>query len=389
MKTNKLLFLTLLVSACCLTACNSNPEDEDQIVVDNSTDKTADHLFLNRRMVSLMVDEELPLVGKPQINHDGKNLKYECADTSIATVSEDGTVKGIKAGHTSITVSDKSNPELKAEIPVMVSAEISGSEQSALVNEFKNDTTEVKAVVNNELYEQATYKNGVLQKYDCEEETMVASYNDAYFRITASGSEIITENGDFKFSSMEWIFYTNPYYDTLVYHTDGDVKNYYPVATQSYMEEERTVPLFAILDNIFVSGSEIFTNVFRYASVSTAVSNIGTEEGDVVGSAGPESLFFTSSASWPNETASQDDETRYGIPFGTLTPTTQDMRFTIKDGRVANIDIHIKSTYTIGEDEYEEITDIVYSYEEIDAQKSQIIIPNRKDYTLVDYLFAI
>ena len=211
MKTNKVLFLALLVSACCLTACN-HEEEEWPKVIDNSEVQTPDHIFLNRRMVSLMVDETLPVVGKPQINHDGQNLKYEIADTSIATVTEDGVVKGIKAGSTSLTISDKSNPELQTTIPVVVNGDINAATKNSLIADFKSNTKEVKAVINNEIYETATYKNGVLQKYDVEEETMVASYNDAYFRITATGGEIIAERGDLQFSSMEWIFYTNPYY---------------------------------------------------------------------------------------------------------------------------------------------------------------------------------
>ncbi len=401
MKNTKVLFLTLLLSAGCLAACGkqNGQGKETEIVIPTASEtkefgdvekKPAEKLLLNKKMVSIMVGEQTELVGKTRLYSTGKNLEYKIDDATIASISETGEVKGLKQGRTKITVTDKDNPHLSVEVPVLVNKSLSSSEKASMIENFKAvGETEVRAIINNETYEKSIFKNGKLQKYLVEDEVLVASYDDAYFRITETDSETITENGAINIANYEWIFYTNPFYDTIVYHTTGDVKNYYPVATQSYMEGERYKPMFEILDNLFTSGSEVFTNTFRYVPLTSVANMAASEEEGLVGSAGANCMMFTSSASWPTDTADQDTETRYGIPFGTLTPTTQTMRFTIEDNKVKNIDIDIVITYTIGEDDYEEIYHIVYNYERLDEQKSQIIVPNRKDYTLVDYLFAI
>ena len=396
---NRILFLTLLLSVGCLAGCSNNGEEgnDGEIIIPTADEtkefggserKQAQKLLLNKKMVSVMIGEEMELVGKTRLYSTGKNLSYEIADPTIASVSEAGLVKGLKQGKTKITVTDLDNPHLKVEVPVLVNKELSATEKTDLIKSFTDlGETSVKAIVNNESYEKSVYKNGKLQKYLIEDEQLVASYDDAYFRITETDSESITENGALNIADYEWIFYTNPFFDTVVYHTTGDVKNYYPVATQSYMEGNRYQPMFDILDNLFVSGSEVFTNVFRYAAL-TPVATMAEDE-DICGSAGSGSMMFSSTANFPSDTADQDDESRYGIPYGTPTPATQTMRFTIDNNQVKNIDIDLRMTYTIGEDNYVEIYHIVYNYERIDEQKSQIVVPNRKDYTLVDYLFAI
>ena len=403
---NKVLLVTLLLSVSTLAGCDKKeqeePKKEATPIIEPTADETkefgeaekklASQLLLNKKYLSIFVNEEVELVGKTRLYSTGKNLSYVVADPTIASVSEAGLVKGLASGETKITVTDLDNPHLSVEVPVYVNATINESRKTALVNEFKAlGTEEVTAVVNHQSYEKITYKNDVVHKYLIEDEDMVASYDDAYFRITEVDSESITDNGSLNIAFFEWIFYTNPFYDTIVYHQTGDIKTYSPVATQSYMEKERTVPMFEILDNLFTSGSEVFTNVFRYASLGSVASMAETEDEGDFGSMGDGSMVFTSTATWESETATQDDETRYGIPYGTLTPTTQDMRFTIKDNKVVGVDIDIEMTYKIGSDNYREEYHIVYNYEEITSEnRSQhIVVPNRKDYTLVDYLFAI
>ena len=238
MKNTKVLFLTLLLSAGCLAGCGKKSDDqgkEQEIIIPTASEvkefggvekQPAENLLLNKKMVSIMVGEQVELVGKTRLYSTGKNLEYKIDDATIASVSEVGEVKGLKQGRTKITVTDKDKPHLSVEFPVLVNKSLSSSEKANMIESFKAvGETEVKAIVNNETYEKSIFKNGKLQKYLIEDEVLVASYDDAYFRITETDSESVTENGAINISNYEWIFYTNPFYDTIVYHTTGDVKN--------------------------------------------------------------------------------------------------------------------------------------------------------------------
>ena len=91
-----------------------------------------DEILLNHRIASVFVDEEYQLEGLEQFKYTGKNLNFVSNDESIATVNAAGVVKGVAAGETVIVVSDKDNPNLKVNVPVIVSAEI--DENTALVS---------------------------------------------------------------------------------------------------------------------------------------------------------------------------------------------------------------------------------------------------------------
>ena len=105
------------------------------------------------------------------------------------------------------------------------------------------------------------------------------------------------------------------------------------------------------------------------------------------GSLGDGQMIYGCTVHFDDETADQDTETRYGIPYGTPTPATQAMRYAVKDNRVIALAIHLEETYTIGEDNYVEIYDIDHTYYDFD--EDTLYIPNKKDYTLVDSLFSI
>ena len=89
-------------------------------------------------------------------------------------------------------------------------------------------------------------------------EMMVFSTNDAYLRILETDAEVRTTDGAMDFTSYDWIFCTNKYYDTLVYHQVGDAKTFYAAPTQDYMDGERSAPLYDILDNLFTVGHTFF-----------------------------------------------------------------------------------------------------------------------------------
>ena len=402
MKINKALLLTLILATGSLVGCNENdlPLPDDSITP-IANEKVFDEeavqpkeLLLNHKTVAMAVEETYQLSGIQQAHHDGKSLTFKSADPAVASVDETGLITGVAAGQTTIEVADKNNPGLKKSVPVYVEPETTRP-KTILSRLAAIDESSLTAIVDHNMYEKRIYKNGILQSYDRFDEHMVASYDDAYFRIYETDGEIRTEGGSITFSEYDWIFNTNKYYDTLVYHQVGDIKTYYPVSTVSYMNQSpRYQPMFDILDNLFVSGHEVFTNIFENAKLSGflayATKNYSNViKGDFHSFGDGKSLLFDCVVNYDDDTASQDDETRYGIPFGTECPTTYNLRFHVEDNRVVGYTNHGVMTYTIGSDNYEEVYDIDHLYERIDDQKSQIVVPDKSQYTLVDYLFAI
>ena len=401
MKINKALLLTLILATGSLVGCNENdlPLPDDSITP-IANEKVFDEeavqpkeLLLNHKTVAMAVEETYQLSGIQQAHHDGKSLTFKSADPAVASVDETGLITGVAAGQTTIEVADKNNPELKKSVPVYVEPETTRP-KTILSRLAAIDESSLTAIVDHNMYEKRLYKNGVLQSYDRYDEHLVASYDDAYFRIYETDGEIRTEGGSITFSEYDWIFNTNKFYDTLVYHQVGDIKTYYPVSTVSYMETSpRYQPMFDILDNLFVSGHSVFTNIFENAKLEGfleyAQKNYSNVTKNMFASDGEGNLIFDCTVNYDDTTADQDDETRYGIPFGTPTPSVYNLRFHVRDNKVMGYTNHGVMTYTIGEDEYEEVYDIDHLYERFDEQKSQIVIPDKSQYTLVDYLFAI
>lgn len=411
----KVILLTSLLAISSLTGCGKNkpsssmepsskaPQDNGvptEMMIPEADDNKEtvtpeavypDELLMNHRVASLLVGEEYELRAIDQFNYTPE-LVFKSADETIATVSEKGVITGVNEGETEIEVSDKNNPDFKTTISVIVSPAITESEAVALAEYFMTvDEEGLNKIVDYNMYEKTIYKNGEMVSYDRYDERMSVSKPDAYFRIWETDCEIRVKDGSKNFTNYDWVFYTNPFYDTYVYHQVGDVKTYYPVATQSYMGKDRTEPLLAILDNLFVSGSGVFENPFKNALLSGFTDMVGSGYSNVsdeyYGSLGDGQMIYGCTVSFDSTTADQDDESRYGIPYGTPTPATQAMRYTIVDERVVALAVHLEEEYTIGDDQYVEVYEIDHTF--FDFEEDDLFVPNKKDYTLVDYLFAI
>ena len=398
----------------------------------------SDSMLLDHRFISVVADDGTnsannteKIKGLPQPLQPAKELLFRSLDESIATVDEEGVVKGIAQGKTSIEVTDKNHPDVKKMVPVDVFTNLrpepkgtddsgeEGSEDpqyhqdqidSILQSLAEVDDSNLSRLVDHEIYEQCVYKNGVLHTYDISDEEFVLSKDDAYLRLTETDGEAKTDNGAITFTDYEWIFFTNEYYDTYVYHTQGDVKNYYPISTVGYMPEDPTVnnryaPMFEVLDNIFVSGREIFTNSIQNAQISgekglaaATTAEYSNVKKNCYGSnldenGNPEEgvFLFDYTSMFNTETASQDDETRYGIPYGTPMPATQRLTYTVKDNKIAGYHVMLTQTYEYGGDSYVQTLYMEHNYEYFtDENKDKFIkVPDVKDYNVVDYLFAI
>ena len=417
MKYNKSLFLVLLFSLGAVTACGKggeepapfNPGATDVVIPDvNINDEFFNHektypetLLMNYRQVSLLADPEDAQQLRPlgQFKYDNSNLSFVSADPTIATVSDDGLITGIAKGKTSVTVSDKDNADLKIVIPVTVNDEIIDDPATTDVDErieaakpFKDVQEDIKGVVDYEMYEKSVYKNNALKSYSRWDQQLTASYDDAYMRIKETDADSLTFDGAIDHTKYEWVFYTDDFFDTYVFHQTGEVKNYFKIATQSYMGENRYQPIFDLLANLFTSGSDIFTNTIKNASleqfVDFATNDYSNVTNKLYGTTGEGNMFLACTYTF-TDTATQDDETRYGIPYGTSMPTAYDFRYIIENNQQIGYNMHITTTYSIGSDEYTELYDIDHLYERIDEQKSQIYKPNKKDYTEVYNIFDV
>ena len=425
MKHNKLLLLVSLLSISALAGCNSNggsiepsssaegvpvdmvvPEADKTENFDASSAKLPDEILLNHRVMSLLVGEEYQLAPIAQLNYNGENLNYVIEDETIASVDETGLVKGLKGGKTNILVSDKDHPELSATVPLIVHKTVTNANAKTIASKIasKAGDDDLKDIVDYEMYEKSIYKEVVdeegnkslvLQSYDRYDQRMTLSYANGYFRIWETDAEIKTQDGAIDFTNYEWIFYTNAWFDTYIYHQSGDVKNFLYVPTQSYEEGDIMTPIEDIIDNLFTSGKKILTNTVENARVSEFTSLVGSSSDQILegtqksGSNGEDEMFFTVGLSFDSEVADQDTESRYGIPYGTPTPAKQYMRYTVQNNRLVHSAIYLEEEYDIGEDHYVEKYNIDHLYEDIDEEKSQIYVPDRKNYTQVATIFDV
>lgn len=429
MKKNRIALITSILAVACLASCGGNahsssapidssdftsssdfsgsssssalpepepivlPEPDETKEFDNSKTYLPKEILLNHRVASILVDEQFQLSPIAQYKYDGSNLQYESSNDAIVTVSEDGLLKGIKAGNAQITVSDKDHPELSTVVPVTVNAESNADQIAAMAEAFNAiDEEGLNQLVDYELYEKSVYREGELIRYDRYDQRMVGSKPDGYFRIWETDCEIKTQGGSMDFTNFEWIFHTNRFFDTYIYHTTGDVNNYLRVPTQSFMDEgERIDPVNEILDNLFTSGKEILENMFENAKLSRFTDTVTGDYSNVknvkVGSNGAGQCVAAFDVIFENETADNDDESRYGIPVGTPMPAVQGMRYVVENNKVISYSVHLTDEYEIDGVKYNEVYDIDHIYHEFG--EDSVYDPDKSAYTQVYDIFDL
>ena len=426
MKNKKVLFLTSLLAVATLAGCGTKtsskaddgvptsmilPEASEVEGYDNDNVKFPEELLVNHRVAALMVNETLQLEATEQFGYPANNVKYEVKDATVATVSENGLITGLKAGETEIVVTDKNNPEFKRTVPVAVYGQVASADVLGITTALKAYENEhpVNEVVQRKRITRTFAKRPYVEPVegapendtpytvfsaDYSDEMMVFSVEDAYLRMLETDSEVRVTDGSVDFTTYDWIFHTNRYYDTLVYHQQGDAKTFYAAATQDYMDAGvRSAPLYDVLDNLFTVGHDFFLNQLDNASFADiadiAENDYNNVEDKKVGSMGDGSLFVHGILTFKDSTADNDDERNYGIPVGTPTPTTQDSTWIVKDNKVEAIYFYLVQDYIIDDYEYQMIMDIDIKIDELSADRSEIYVPARDEYQLVDYLFAI
>ena len=152
MKNKKVLFLTSLLAVATLAGCGTKtsskaddgvptsmilPEASEVQGYDNDNVEFPEELLVNHRVAAMMVNETLQLEATEQFGYAANNVKYEVKDATIATVSENGLITGLKAGETEIVVTDKNNPEFKRTVPVAVYDQVASADVLNITSALK------------------------------------------------------------------------------------------------------------------------------------------------------------------------------------------------------------------------------------------------------------
>ena len=163
MNNKKVLFLTSLLAITALTGCGAKtsskvddgvptsmiiPEASQTEAVENNNATYPDELLVNHKVAAMIVGDTFQLEAAEQFKYDGKNVKFEVKDPTVASIDENGLITGLAGGETEIVVTDKANPDFKTTVPVIVYAELDSASVTDVANglstyENANPVTEV------------------------------------------------------------------------------------------------------------------------------------------------------------------------------------------------------------------------------------------------------
>ena len=374
---------TLYVGGC----TGETPSEEPPVVVPVFDGVTS--MRVQEKLLPLFVGEtaDLHVDTFPRVLR--AKAVFSVADTSIATVSEEGVVTAVAAGQTTLTVCNSDGAVTK-EIPIVVSeANLKTStKRSTLINNItkKQKSDGLANVDKVRIYENSDelrFLNGTQIRHINEDQEMVISKSDAFFAIYGYDKEVKCSDGSVTIQDWGWIMYTNEYFDTYCFHIDGYTKNYCVVSTTSFVEKEggRWAALCGVLDNLFISGHGIMTNYMEY-SVGADVLSAGNASGTTkAGSLGDGNFMYTyGEAGTDTVTAKEEDD--IDIPAGTpgayvfklkmyydqyiaqYREMTSDYDYTLEDGNIISTKTHRRMTF--------------------DHSLTEIEYPNKDNYSKVD-----
>lgn len=393
------------------------PDPDSTQTIDNTEKVWPDELLVNNRVVSLLQrgnDEEpgpsstYQLEVLPQSGYAGNNVSFTSSDPTVASVSNNGLVTGLSSGEAVITIQDNDKADLKTEVKVYVSPEIDADAADALKTTFNElsatEDDKITSLIDNEMYVKTVYRtdaqnNTELYSYSRMDQRFVASKDDAYFRVWETDADVDAPQGamhavgSMNFTNYDWIFHTDEYYETYIFHESGDIKTYLDVPTQNYLDIEghtRVDPLLDILDNIFNSGKSLFQNIFDKARLDflTQLIGYGRAKNTHYGQRG-ENCFFLDTTLRFDDKSTLDDENRYGIPYNSDDIVDQRMIFTVENNRIVALDLELDETYSYGGYDYHAIYTISHEYKDLSSDKSELYVPPFKDYTEVADIFDL
>lgn len=413
----KLRFIVPIVCVLTLSGCygrsgKAEPTSPSRPSIPVPTVKDFNEIRLNRLNVGLVVTAnedgsysdgesfQLEATTYPR-QKATPTLLYSSSNEKVAKVSKSGLISAVAPGKCEVTVSSE-NGEVTAKVPVYVDQfQSSVSRITKVANNIKTAQAEAEISKNldklelNEIRNVYRTKNGATIHSEVEFEKMVISKSEAYFLIDSTYDEVLTEGGTPETSNYSWLIYTNQYYDTYLFHTSGDTKNYMVADSTSFIDQGKTPydAMCAVLDSLFVSGSGIATR--NYTDV------LGTSTGGALSSSTIKgaSKFPHRGTRDDNEimykvfdtiedyaTADMDDENDNYIPYGTSYDLLIGHEFIVTDNIVKSDLIYQAYEWDYEDSSYSYVFEIEEDYKIKDVE---LFYPNLEEYSKVDNIYDL
>ena len=398
MKKKILPIALILGTASILVGCGTKTIYQEG--VDRTVEVLPESIGLDSGAYNLFIGDSVTIA--PRFSPaKASSSEFTVTSSNEAVVSVDGkTVKAIEAGAATLTIAATKKADVKIEVPVRVSKKISRnstldnaiaatlSYQQEKYPELTEDNPYVVDKVDQyEVRDIKLFKNGVLQNSTTEFSRMIASLEEGFFSVEGVDYETRVEGGSQIATPYSWIFRCDSDYNTHLYHISGTDKNRLTVPTQSFLGQSRAEAVMSILDSVFTSGRNIMKNAYANAFSVAELKDYTTYRSLVTyGGVGTDSVTFNLTQNGYKTTADYDDESGIYIPVGTK--YTQDYSETIywEDGVSKIIDLKMKISYTLGEDNYERVYRIHYT---TNVDNVQIELPVDREFKIVSDIFEL
>lgn len=315
---------------------------------------------------------------KPELKvlpYSARNSKvvWSSDNPEVASVSENGEIKALSEGVANIKVASEDGS-------VSDSMRITVNDTFVIASKSIKSATKILAFQNDPSFKipqplyvsqrfnkKETINDAVVATSDDTEE-MTLSEEDAYFRITANGTETIVEGGSAIPSVVDYIFYTNIDYDTYCINT---VSKHVLKIDQSHLVNKKTrfEALCEVLDSFFVAGSSIVTKLPGELTGYEELYGRDYNSHEYIGSLGEDSGEFAYTQIRSQKfTASAQDEEDMDIPAGEQVIVDDKCRYLWEENLVSYKNIQETLTYQKNGATNKQIYDIIYQYKVKDVE---------------------
>lgn len=295
-------------------------------------------------------------------------INWESSNSNVASVDENGKITAIAEGTAIITVSNDDG-SVSDDIKIVVNdSNVMASKSAKSASRILEAQGDPSFKVPQPLYvsqrfkTQDTANNKVVATSDDVEE-MLLSEDDAYFRITSTGTETLVEGGSPIPSKVDYIFYTNETFDTYCLNT---LNKHKLIIDQSHLVKQgktRFQALCEVLDSFFVAGSSIVTKLPGELTGYDELHSKDYNNHQYIGSLGEYSGEFAyTQLSSGHMTAKQSDEEDIGIPAGSDVLIEDTTRYLWEDNLISFKSINEKLTYSKHGETCTKLYDIIYQY---------------------------
>lgn len=377
MKKNKLLLLPIIVGSLSMSACNKNP---GMITIPGFSAFDTEYLATKKVNFTVKKGEETPLeIDAIPSAIAKKGVTFKSEDLTVATVSETGVVKGLKAGVTVVHVSSK-DEKYDLPIKVYVTEGLTSEQIDTVVGEIDSAYQEEKdeEPLNFRMIEYSVEKyakNGVDDHGNTSMEVIDYDEEAGYFLVGGDDIMLKTSGGAYEKSSGTWVFTCLSDYEIRLLHITATAKNFCEASIGQYVGNRKQV-IYDMLDSFFVSGHEILTDAYDYHVGKSAFSFLKNDldEGEIEANGfGENSIIYKEVGSWKNQDTTSADELLHNgeIPAGTKTNDTQVVYNYFNGAMCEGVDITVNSKYNLGEDKMERVfTKNMAFYDEFEKNKT-------------------